>query len=244
MSAAKSGRKKTHEPFDFALVRPAAFRPPIQLLLPESADCAVGGRNAIRIPDARPGASGEYGGAGAALAVQVVPAAARQRPSRSSRRAASSSICRRTIPASNRWIPDGELGRRVRFLDRFFDQYVMNNMSCPVFDALRPEGSRDPYGVEKAMERLRTAYDWLEANLGEGPWAVGESFTLADCAAAPSLFYADWVEEIGPSRPTPRRLSRAAARPSGRGACGRRRPAISFVFPAWRARTGLIDACM
>ena len=101
----------------------------------------------------------------------------------------------------NRWIPDGEPGRQVRFLDRFFDQYVMNNMTCPVFDALRPEDKRDPYGVEQAMERLRIAYDWLEANLGQGPWAVGEDFTLADCAAAPSLFYADWVEEIGPARP-------------------------------------------
>jgi glutathione S-transferase len=104
-------------------------------------------------------------------------------------------------PGHNRWIPDGEPGRQVRFLDRFFDQYVMNNMTYPVFNALRPEGSRDPYGVERAMERLRTAYDWLEANLGDGPWAVGDQFTMADCAAAPSLFYADWVEEIGPSRP-------------------------------------------
>ncbi len=104
-------------------------------------------------------------------------------------------------PGANRWIPDGDVGRRVRFLDRFFDLYVMNNMSRPVFDALRPEGQRDAYGVEQAMGRLRTAYDWLEANLGEGPWAAGDDFTLADCAAAPSLFYADWVEEIGPARP-------------------------------------------
>jgi glutathione S-transferase len=104
-------------------------------------------------------------------------------------------------PGPNRWIPDGDLGRRVRFLDRFFDQYVMNNMSRPVFDAIRPHDKRDPYGVEQAMAQLRTAYDWLEANLGDGPWAVGADFTLADCAAAPSLFYADWVEEIGPDRP-------------------------------------------
>jgi glutathione S-transferase len=104
-------------------------------------------------------------------------------------------------PGKNIWIPDGDAGRRVRFLDRFFDLYVMNNMSVPVFNAIRPEGSRDPYGVEKAMQRLRTAYDWLEASLGDGPWAIGEQFTLADCAAAPSLFYADWVEEIGPDRP-------------------------------------------
>jgi glutathione S-transferase len=110
---------------------------------------------------------------------------------------------------ANRWIPDGEPGRRARFLDRFFDLYVMNSMSAAVFDALRPEVSKDPYGVDKAMERLSTAYDWLEANLGDGPWAIGEQFTLADCAAAPSLFYADWVQEIGPDRP---RLSAYRAR--------------------------------
>ncbi|MEO7634320.1 MAG: glutathione S-transferase family protein [Sphingomicrobium sp.] len=104
-------------------------------------------------------------------------------------------------PGPNRWIPDGEDGRRVRYLDRFFDQYVMNQMTVPVFDALRPEESRDPFGVAKARERLLTAYDWLEANLGDGPWAVGDTFTLADCAAAPSLFYADWIESIGPARP-------------------------------------------
>ena len=104
-------------------------------------------------------------------------------------------------PGPNRWIPEGDAGRRARFLDRFFDLYVMNNMSRPVFDALRPEGSRDSYGVEQAMAQLRVAYDWLEANLGEGPWAVGDQFTLADCAAAPSLFYADWVQPIGDARP-------------------------------------------
>ncbi len=103
---------------------------------------------------------------------------------------------------SNDWIPEGETGRRVRFLDRFFDLYVMGNMQRPVADTIRPEGAnRDPFGVEKARGDLHTAYDWLEANLGEGPWAVGESFTMADCAAAPSLFYADWIEEIGPERP-------------------------------------------
>lgn len=100
----------------------------------------------------------------------------------------------------NRWIPDGELGRRVRFLDRFFDLHVMSNMQVPVLDALRPEGRHDELGIERARQRLHTAYDWLEANLGDGPWAAGDEFTLADCAAAPSLFYADWVEEIGSKR--------------------------------------------
>jgi len=65
---------------------------------------------------------------------------------------------------------------------------------------LRPEGSRDPYGVEKARANLIVAYDWIEGQLGD-PWAVGERFTLADCAAAPALFYADWAEPIGDNRP-------------------------------------------
>jgi len=103
-------------------------------------------------------------------------------------------------PGPNRWIPDGAEGRKVRFLDRFFDLHVMSNMQLPVSDALRPEDARDAYGVACARKRLDTAYDWLEANIGD-QWAAGDEFTLADCAAAPSLFYADWVEEIGFSRP-------------------------------------------
>ena len=76
----------------------------------------------------------------------------------------------------------------------------MNNMQAVVGDALRPEASRDPYGVTRALERLNIAYDWLEGEVGDG-WAAGDTFTLADCAAAPSLFYADWVERIGPRHP-------------------------------------------
>jgi len=101
----------------------------------------------------------------------------------------------------NVWIPDGELGRRVRFLDRFFDLYVQGNMQPAVNHALRPEGKGDAYGAELGRKNVHIAYDWLEANLPSDCWAAGESFTLADCAAAPALFYADWVEEIGESRP-------------------------------------------
>jgi glutathione S-transferase len=109
----------------------------------------------------------------------------------------------------NAWIPDGDAGLRVRFLDRFFDLYVMNNMQAAGNDVLRPEGSRDPYGAQQGRDNLHIAYDWLEANLPDSEWAAGDSFTLADCAAAPSLFYADWIEEIGPDRP---RLSAYRAR--------------------------------
>jgi glutathione S-transferase len=100
-------------------------------------------------------------------------------------------------PGPNRWIPEGDLGRRVRFLDRIFDLRVMDVATRVVWDAIRPEEDRNPADRTRARKQLRTAYGWLERELGEGEWAAGEHFTMADCAAAPSLFYADWVEEIG-----------------------------------------------
>jgi glutathione S-transferase len=77
----------------------------------------------------------------------------------------------------------------------------MSPMSAVVFDALRPAEQRNPADCTLARERLRTAYDWLELDLDGGPWAIGATFTLADCAAAPALFYADWVEPIGEGHP-------------------------------------------
>ena len=100
----------------------------------------------------------------------------------------------------NEWIPEGDLGLRVRFLDRFFDLYVMENMQKVATDPLRPEESRDAFGVSKARDNLDIAYDWIEPQIGNA-WAAGDRFTLADCAAAPSLFYADWAHPIGDSRP-------------------------------------------
>jgi glutathione S-transferase len=101
----------------------------------------------------------------------------------------------------NLWIPDGDYGRQVRFLDRFFDLYVQGNMQPAVNHALRPEGMGDAYGAEQGRKNLLVAYAWLEANLPGDGWAAGPDFTLADCAAAPALFYADWVEPIGDTRP-------------------------------------------
>jgi glutathione S-transferase len=77
----------------------------------------------------------------------------------------------------------------------------MANIQAVVFDALRPAEHRNPADRSIARERLRTAYGWLEANLNQSPWAIGEQFTLADCAVAPSLFYADWVDEIDEGYP-------------------------------------------
>ncbi len=86
---------------------------------------------------------------------------------------------------------------RVRQLDRVFDNYVMNVMQVAVNNALRPEGApRDPWGVEAAMGQLDRIYAWLDGELAGRDWAAGDDFTLADCAAAPSLFYADWTHPI------------------------------------------------
>ena len=102
-------------------------------------------------------------------------------------------------PGPNKWIPDGEQGRRVRFLDRFFDNHIQGNFQPSVNHAIWPDGEGLP--AQRGITALRNAYDWLEANLPDSDWAAGDTFTMADCAAAPALFYADWVDEIGDARP-------------------------------------------
>lgn len=102
-------------------------------------------------------------------------------------------------PGPTKWIPDGEDGRRIRFLDRFFDLHVQGNMQPTVNHAIWPDG--EGLAAARGREALQVAYDWLEATLHEDGWAVGDGFTLADCAAAPALFYSDWVEPIGDQRP-------------------------------------------
>jgi glutathione S-transferase len=119
----------------------------------------------------------------------------------------------------------------VRFLDRFFDNYVMNPMQKVVTNQLRPEGDRDAYGVAEARKRLEISYAWLETALKGRKWAAGEDFTLADCAGAPALFYADWAHEIATEftelRAYRRRLLR---RPSFARAVDEARPFRKF-FP-------------
>jgi glutathione S-transferase len=85
----------------------------------------------------------------------------------------------------------------IRFMDRFFDNYVMTPMQRVVGDALRTPDKRDEQTVTEARALLEKAYLWLDARMAGRSWAAGEAFSLADCAAAPSLFYADWVHPIG-----------------------------------------------
>jgi glutathione S-transferase len=92
---------------------------------------------------------------------------------------------------------DIDAALRARFMDRFFDNYVMTPMQKVVSDRMRAEGEHDAKGVAEARKLLDAAYGWLEKQVTEQPWAAGNVFTLGDCAAAPALFYADWVHPIG-----------------------------------------------
>jgi len=96
-----------------------------------------------------------------------------------------------------RLIPeDPRAALEVRKLDRFFDNYVSTPQQKVVFDRIRPEADRDPYGVAEARKLLETAYGWLDGVMAGREWAAGGEFSLADCGAAPFLFYADWTHAI------------------------------------------------
>ena len=103
----------------------------------------------------------------------------------------------------------------VRMLDRVFDCHVMGPMQVIVLDARRPEDARDRYGVTQARTALDTIYAWLDHVLAGHEWAAGDVFTLADAAAAPALFYADWAHPISEDHTTLKAYrARLLARPS------------------------------
>ncbi|MEG3176375.1 glutathione S-transferase family protein [Sphingomonas sp. RB3P16] len=91
---------------------------------------------------------------------------------------------------------DPAVALEVRMLDRVFDNHVMNVMTRAVVDAMRPPERRDPDLAASVGTALDQIYGWLDTRLAGRVWAAGDAFTLADCAGAPSLFYADWVHPI------------------------------------------------
>lgn len=100
-------------------------------------------------------------------------------------------------PGAVKLIPDdADAAIEVRMLDRFFDNYVMTPQQKIVFDSLRAEGERDARGVTDARAMLDTSYAVLDRWMATREWAAGGAFSLADCAAAPSLLYADWTHAI------------------------------------------------
>ena len=104
----------------------------------------------------------------------------------------------RHYPGRTRFIPD-DAGRalQTRLQDRFYDLYVHMPMQKIMIDRMRPEGRRDPQGVEEARAQLQSSYAMIEQQMAKGGWAAGEDFGLADCAAAPPLFYGNMVVPFG-----------------------------------------------
>jgi glutathione S-transferase len=119
----------------------------------------------------------------------------------------------------------------VRLMDRFFDNYVMTPQGSIVFDFIRPQGMQDAYGVAQSRALLDKAYRWLDERMAARTWAAGESFSMADCAAAPALLYADWTHPIPPALANLRAYrTRLLERPSYARALDEARP-YRHLFP-------------
>jgi glutathione S-transferase len=104
----------------------------------------------------------------------------------------------RFYPGRTRFIPaDPGTALQARLRDRFYDLYVHLPMQKAMGDRLRPADKRDPHGVEEARMQLKTSYRMIETQMAGSTWAIGEAFSMADCAALPSLFYANMVEPFG-----------------------------------------------
>ena len=103
----------------------------------------------------------------------------------------------------------------VRALDRVFDLYIGRGLGKVAGDRLRPADKRDPIAIGMVMNDMKTALAIVERDMASRTWAAGETFTMADCAAAPSLFYADKLVPYASGYPnTARYLERLKKRPS------------------------------
>ncbi len=117
-------------------------------------------------------------------------------------------------PSAASLVPaDPDAGRQARLLDRLIDSYIHLPFQGIVSERLRPEGEKDPFGVEQARGKVGQGYD-LIAPMIAGPWAMGETFTLADCAALPALYYADYAISLDAWPKLRGYLDRLKARPS------------------------------
>jgi glutathione S-transferase len=134
-------------------------------------------------------------------------------------------------PRGTALIPsDPGLALRTRLVDRFYDLYVHDPMQRIVGDRLRPEDKRDPYGVEMARATLEKSYDLIDAEMAGQTWAAGDAFTLADCAAAPPLFFASKLVPFGDRHNLSAYFRRLSRRPSVARAFNEAEPYLKF-FP-------------
>ena len=126
---------------------------------------------------------------------------------------------------------DAEARLEARLWDRLLDQYVMTPMQKIVADRMRAGDEKDPRGVENARDMLQMAYGLIEGHMAGRNWAAGADFSLADCAAAPALFYAGIVEPWGEERcELGAYFERLVARPSVARTLSEARPFFEY-FP-------------
>jgi glutathione S-transferase len=119
-------------------------------------------------------------------------------------------------PGTTRFIPaDGEQMRETRLRDRFYDLYLHLPMQRIVGERLRAADKKDPHGLAEARTTADTALGMVEQQMAARHWAMGDTFTIADCAAAPPLFYLDKIAPLGPRYPNAAAyLDRLKQRPS------------------------------
>ena len=115
-------------------------------------------------------------------------------------------------PGAARLLPsDPDLALRTRLRDRLFDNYVHDPLQRVVAERMRPDDQHDPLGAQQSRDLIRKGYGLVEP---EGEWAMGDDFTLADCAAFPALFYADYAVSLNEWPALRAYLERLKARPS------------------------------
>jgi glutathione S-transferase len=118
-------------------------------------------------------------------------------------------------PGRTRFIPqEPDRALLTRLRDRFYDLYVHLPAQRIVGDRLRPAGKKDPHGVAEARAQLRKSYAIIERQMADGGWAMGDDFSLADCAAMPSLYYGNRLEPCSEFKNVSAYLDRLKARPS------------------------------
>ena len=126
---------------------------------------------------------------------------------------------------------DPERALQVRAADRFYDLHLHQPMQKVVGDKLRPADGHDPIGVEQAWEQMRTALRIAEGELAQSRWAVGDHFTMADCAAAPPLFFTNLMTPLADEYPhVSAYLDRLKQRPSYARVLAEAQPYLS-LFP-------------
>ncbi len=86
---------------------------------------------------------------------------------------------------------DAEQTRKIRFKDRMFDLYLNDPVVTLLFQSMKPEDQKDQERIDTSKFRIDTMYSFMDHEFGQQPYASGDTFTMADCAAAPGLFYAE-----------------------------------------------------